>query len=203
MLVARSAVRSLRVSAPVRVSVGKAYALSTSALRPTTPLQLQATQPSHITTPVLLGGGLIGACVDGTYPSGLLAMMMRPTSTTGGKWVKGGFQSKMDRKEAIQILGLRYVARPNPSEASVNRNRIKDAHRRMMIANHPDRGGSPYLASSTCACSHRNQRGQGPARTHDFALGSSIVGIHVGIHQPQGTIHVATVHPRCHGTRGP
>jgi len=36
-------------------------------------------------------------------------MMMRPTGATGGKWVKGGFQAKMDRKEAIQILGLRCV----------------------------------------------------------------------------------------------
>lgn len=26
-------------------------------------------------------------------------------------------------------------------------NRLKDAHRRIMLANHPDRGGSPYLAS--------------------------------------------------------
>ncbi|CCV00165.1 unnamed protein product [Malassezia sympodialis ATCC 42132] len=73
--------------------------------------------------------------------------MMRPTSASNGKWVKGGFQAKMDRKEAIQILGLRCVWPTNGSEASVNRNRIKDAHRRMMIANHPDRGGSPYLAS--------------------------------------------------------
>jgi len=24
----------------------------------------------------------------------------------------------------------------------------------MMIANHPDRGGSPYLASSTCSCAY-------------------------------------------------
>jgi len=78
-------------------------------------------------------------------------MMMRPTGTSNGKWVKGGFQAKMDRKEAIQILGLRCVVPTNDSEASVNRNRIKEAHRRMMIANHPDRGGSPYLASSTCA----------------------------------------------------
>lgn len=27
------------------------------------------------------------------------------------------------------------------------RTKLKDAHRRIMIANHPDRGGSPYLAS--------------------------------------------------------
>ncbi|WFD45062.1 mitochondrial import inner membrane translocase subunit TIM14 [Malassezia psittaci] len=65
-------------------------------------------------------------------------MMMKPSSGSG-KWIQGGFQAKMDRKEAAQILGLR--------ESSVTRNRIKEAHRRMMIANHPDRGGSPYLAS--------------------------------------------------------
>jgi DnaJ family protein C protein 19 len=27
------------------------------------------------------------------------------------------------------------------------RNKLKDAHRHIMLANHPDRGGSPYLAS--------------------------------------------------------
>ena len=27
------------------------------------------------------------------------------------------------------------------------KNRLKDAHRQIMLANHPDRGGSPYLAS--------------------------------------------------------
>lgn len=53
--------------------------------------------------------------------------------------MKGGFQSKMDKKEAAQILGLR--------ETALTKARIKEAHRRMMIANHPDRGGAPYLAS--------------------------------------------------------
>lgn len=27
------------------------------------------------------------------------------------------------------------------------RTQLKDAHRHIMLANHPDRGGSPYLAS--------------------------------------------------------
>ena len=27
------------------------------------------------------------------------------------------------------------------------RTKLKDAHRHIMIANHPDRGGAPYLAS--------------------------------------------------------
>ncbi|TNY24564.1 hypothetical protein DMC30DRAFT_413171 [Rhodotorula diobovata] len=55
------------------------------------------------------------------------------------QWVKGGFAPRMDRKEAVEILGLR--------ESHMTMNRLKDAHRRIMLANHPDRGGSPYLAS--------------------------------------------------------
>ena len=29
---------------------------------------------------------------------------------------------------------------------SASDKKIKDAHRRIMLANHPDKGGSPYLA---------------------------------------------------------
>ncbi|WFD08594.1 mitochondrial import inner membrane translocase subunit TIM14 [Malassezia vespertilionis] len=106
--------------------------LSTSPFRPSSPQLLQATQRNELAMPVIIGCALIGA--------GLLAKLsMGSSSGSSGKWVKGGFQSKMDRKEAAQVLGLR--------EASVTRNKIKDSHRRMMIANHPDRGGSPYLAS--------------------------------------------------------
>ncbi|KAF9260509.1 hypothetical protein L218DRAFT_872181, partial [Marasmius fiardii PR-910] len=55
------------------------------------------------------------------------------------QWAKGGFKAKMDRQEAISILGLK--------DGPQLRNRLKDAHRQIMLANHPDRGGSLYLAS--------------------------------------------------------
>ncbi|GAA6027925.1 hypothetical protein JCM8097_001784 [Rhodosporidiobolus ruineniae] len=55
------------------------------------------------------------------------------------EWVKGGFQPKMDRSEAANILGLR--------ESHMTISKLKDAHRRIMLANHPDRGGSPFIAS--------------------------------------------------------
>ncbi|KAF5327456.1 hypothetical protein D9619_004220 [Psilocybe cf. subviscida] len=55
------------------------------------------------------------------------------------QWAKGGFRAKMDRNEAIQVLGLK--------DGPKLRTQLKDAHRQIMLANHPDRGGSPYLAS--------------------------------------------------------
>ncbi|SCU85918.1 LADA_0D10814g1_1 [Lachancea dasiensis] len=61
----------------------------------------------------------------------------------GGKaavqFAKGGFDNKMNVKEALQILNL--------NEASLNRKKLKEVHRRIMLANHPDKGGSPYLAT--------------------------------------------------------
>lgn len=64
-------------------------------------------------------------------PAALQAMMGRGA-------VKGGFNATMSRHEASQILGI--------SERS-NKQQIKDAHRKIMMLNHPDRGGSPYIAS--------------------------------------------------------
>jgi len=53
------------------------------------------------------------------------------------KYYRGGFESQMSKGEASLILGVS----PSASER-----KIKDAHRRIMLANHPDKGGSPYLA---------------------------------------------------------
>uniref|UniRef100_A0A914SG63 DnaJ homolog subfamily C member 21 n=1 Tax=Parascaris equorum TaxID=6256 RepID=A0A914SG63_PAREQ len=46
------------------------------------------------------------------------------------KYYRGGFEAKMSRREAAMILGVPPTAKPN---------RIKEAHKRIMIANHPDR----------------------------------------------------------------
>jgi hypothetical protein len=50
----------------------------------------------------------------------------------------GGFEEKMTKREAALILGVR-------EHATVDR--IKDAHRKILILNHPDRGGSPLLSA--------------------------------------------------------
>ncbi|KAG2403042.1 Chaperone DnaJ-domain containing protein [Vigna angularis] len=54
------------------------------------------------------------------------------------RFYEGGFQATMTRREAALILGVRERT---PTD------KIKEAHRRVMVANHPDAGGSHYLAS--------------------------------------------------------
>ncbi|KRY71395.1 Phosphatidate phosphatase LPIN3 [Trichinella pseudospiralis] len=54
------------------------------------------------------------------------------------KYYQGGFEKKMTRREAFLILGL---------NANSSKERIRLAHKRVMLLNHPDRGGSPYLAA--------------------------------------------------------
>ncbi|XP_009797013.1 mitochondrial import inner membrane translocase subunit TIM14-3 [Nicotiana tabacum] len=54
------------------------------------------------------------------------------------RFYHGGFEQVMTRREAALILGVR--------ESAVLE-KIKEAHRRVMVANHPDAGGSHYIAS--------------------------------------------------------
>ncbi|CAM9452832.1 unnamed protein product [Scytosiphon promiscuus] len=56
----------------------------------------------------------------------------------GKRYYEGGFDEKMTRKEAALILGVRERA---PAQ------RIKDSHRRILMINHPDKGGSKYMAA--------------------------------------------------------
>ncbi|EED92609.1 dnaj-like protein, partial [Thalassiosira pseudonana CCMP1335] len=53
------------------------------------------------------------------------------------RYYEGGFEEQMTRKEAALILGVRESSTPK---------RIKEAHRKLLILNHPDTGGSTYIA---------------------------------------------------------
>ena len=44
----------------------------------------------------------------------------------------------MSKRETALVLGVSPTA---------NVKRVRDAHKKLMILNHPDRGGSPYLAA--------------------------------------------------------
>ena len=52
-------------------------------------------------------------------------------------YYEGGFEEKMTKQEAALILGVRQSSSPA---------RIKEAHRKLLILNHPDTGGSTYIA---------------------------------------------------------
>ena len=54
------------------------------------------------------------------------------------QFYKGGFDETMSRREAALILGIR--------ESSA-KNKVMEAHRKVMMANHPDAGGSPFVST--------------------------------------------------------
>ena len=128
-------------------------------------------------TPLLVGLGLaIGIVGARSAVTAFRAFKALPKATTMRPFYKGGFEDKMSKREAALILGVRCgraltrgcrlraensrltrwrwrfiapppLARLSPCRETANKAKIKEVHRRMMILNHPDRGGSPYLAS--------------------------------------------------------
>ena len=55
-----------------------------------------------------------------------------------GRFYKGAFESPMTRREASLILGVRETAEDK---------KVMEAHRKLMFLNHPDNGGSTFLAT--------------------------------------------------------
>ncbi|KAJ9056727.1 mitochondrial import inner membrane translocase subunit TIM14 [Entomophthora muscae] len=88
------------------------------------------------TSPLFFCAGVAGAAL---VTAAALKKFGRAGAGVGSKFLKGGFDAKMNKSEAAQILGLK--------ESGLSKDKIKKAHRRIMLVNHPDRGGSPYLAT--------------------------------------------------------
>ncbi|KAL3631629.1 hypothetical protein CASFOL_024613 [Castilleja foliolosa] len=92
-----------------------------------------------MTSPLIAGLTVAAAALAGRYSiQAWKAFKARPPTARMRKFYEGGFQPKMTRREAALILGVRESTKPD---------QIKEAHRRVMVANHPDAGGSHYLAS--------------------------------------------------------
>nr|ACO11690.1 Mitochondrial import inner membrane translocase subunit TIM14 [Caligus rogercresseyi] len=97
---------------------------------------------------ILLGLGLAGVGFLGRLASRSAPAISKKFETTmksiettnwsNAKYYRGGFDGKMSKREASLILGISPTA-PNK--------RVKDAHKKIMLLNHPDRGGSPFLAA--------------------------------------------------------
>ncbi|KAI4829467.1 hypothetical protein KUCAC02_023507 [Chaenocephalus aceratus] len=71
-------------------------------------------------------------------PQMKMAIQSFPKTAFGGGYYKGGFDPKISKREASLVLGVSPTA---------NKIKVREAHRKLMTLNHPDRGGSPYLAA--------------------------------------------------------
>lgn len=80
---------------------------------------------------VAAGAALTAIGLAGRY-------IMRQGFLTSTKYYRGGFEANMSRVEASRILGI------SPNSSS---DKVKQAHKRIMLLNHPDKGGSPYMAA--------------------------------------------------------
>lgn len=94
---------------------------------------------------------LNGICINGTSTMGNSGRKIWPKDTPywrkfeelDGQMHFGGFSNKMNRYEALEILGF------DRREAFVNKiswEDIRKRHKMMMMHNHPDKGGSKFLA---------------------------------------------------------
>ncbi|KAF7822042.1 mitochondrial import inner membrane translocase subunit TIM14-3-like [Senna tora] len=87
----------------------------------------------------VLGTTAAAAALAGRYLIGAWhAFKARPHIPQVRRFYPGGFEKVMTKREAALILGVRE---------RIVMEKIKEAHRRVMMANHPDAGGSHYLAS--------------------------------------------------------
>lgn len=85
--------------------------------------------------PAVFLGGVVWALLQGVrlWPAGHPG-----DGTSDAPRYQQPVTSKMSRTEALRVLGL---------QDSANADDIRAAHRKLILQNHPDKGGSDYLAS--------------------------------------------------------
>eukprot|EP00877_Chromochloris_zofingiensis_P011966 jgi/Chrzof1/7022/Cz02g07280.t1 len=88
-----------------------------------------------MTTPLVAGLGVAAAAYVGKQA--IISFGRYKAAPRMAAFYKGGFLPEMTRREAALVLGLRE---------SASEDKVKDAHRRIMMINHPDAGGSSYVA---------------------------------------------------------
>jgi DnaJ family protein C protein 19 len=84
-----------------------------------------------------------GAAKDGAAKDGKEAAAPVSHKAFGAEyWARrmytGGFEGSMSRREAALILGIRE---------SADAKKVQERHKKMLISNHPDHGGSAFIAS--------------------------------------------------------
>lgn len=102
-----------------------------------------AKHTEHImATPLIAGMAVAGAAMASRYMLITWRTVMARQGAAGAvrfpRALAGGFESEMSRKEAFQILSLRENS---------TKEQIREAHRKLMRLNHPDNGGSTYVAT--------------------------------------------------------
>ncbi|SPQ97729.1 J domain-containing protein [Plasmodiophora brassicae] len=88
--------------------------------------------------PLLAGVGVAGALIGSRMARQAYTAWRQAGGTMfGQRYYEGGFEAVMNKREAARILGIR---------ASADKTKLMERYRTLMKNNHPDSGGSPYLA---------------------------------------------------------
>lgn len=97
----------------------------------------QIPRHNQMTTPIIAGAGVAALALTGR--AAILSFeAWRRAPPRMRKFYDGGFDPEMTKREAALILGVRE---------SAAKDKVLAAHRKVMIANHPDAGGSDYIAT--------------------------------------------------------
>jgi DnaJ family protein C protein 19 len=123
------------------------------------------------------GGGTEGSSSGATGEQGKESQKSWGAEFLSKRFYRGGFEDKMTRREAALILGVRESAAPE---------RIRDRHRKMLMCNHPDMGGSTFIAEKVRLC------GGGVVGVHGLVL-PRLLSLAVSF--PTPAAHSTCTHP--------